>query len=71
MIPMTAAQRGTLARLRINHPHATVVVLDRNHQHLRPAVRVRLRWPWPGRRCDLPAIVNLVVSPDGQWKGPR
>jgi hypothetical protein len=38
------AQRVELARLRVNHPRATVTVPLR--QSDLPVVRLRLRWPW-------------------------
>jgi hypothetical protein len=41
-VPMTARQRAVLARLRVNHPRATVSVLSR--QSDRPLVQVKMRW---------------------------
>ncbi len=59
MISMTVAQRCRLARLRVSHPRARVTLINRNRQHLRPTLRVRMRWSQRGR--------TIWIRPDGSW----
>lgn len=59
MIAMTARQRGSLARLRINHPRATVAVSHITCQKRRPEVRLRMSWPRYYSRV-------VWVKPDGE-----
>jgi hypothetical protein len=42
--PMTAAQRASLARLRVRHPRADVTVGHPYHQPDLPYVRIKMRW---------------------------
>lgn len=58
MVPMTAAQRATLAKLRINHPRADVTLLHR--QEDLPLVRVKMRW----RKTTF--IRWIWIAPDGR-----
>lgn len=59
MVPMTAAQLASLAKLKENHPRATVTVVDPRSQGDLPFVRIKMHW----RKTTLTRWVWL--APDG------
>lgn len=59
MTAMTAAQRASLAKLRIYHPRATVTLVDPRSQTDLPMVRIKMHW----RKTTLTRWIWL--APDG------